>query len=47
MSRPTTSAPSSLKLWLTEIFVDPIHAIRGDDPVRRLCRAVLDATSAP
>ncbi len=29
------------------IFVDPIHAIRGDDPVRRLCRAVLDATSAP
>jgi hypothetical protein len=29
------------------IFVDPIYAIRGDDPVKRLCRAVFEATPAP
>jgi MoxR-like ATPase len=29
------------------IFVDPIYAIRGDDPVKRLCRAVFDATPVP
>jgi MoxR-like ATPase len=29
------------------IFVDPIHALRGDDPIKRLCRAVFDVTPAP
>lgn len=29
------------------IFVDPIHALRGDEPVRRLCQAVFDATPVP
>jgi MoxR-like ATPase len=29
------------------IFVDPIYALRGDDPVKRLCRAVSEATPAP
>lgn len=29
------------------IFVDPIYAIRGDDPVKRLCRAVFEATPTP
>ena len=29
------------------IFVDPIYALRGDEPVKRLCRAVFEATPAP
>ncbi len=29
------------------IFVDPIYAIRGQDPVKRLCRAVFEATPTP
>lgn len=29
------------------IFVDPIHALRGDEPVRQLCQAVFDATPVP
>ncbi|HEY8163768.1 MAG TPA: MoxR family ATPase [Methylocystis sp.] len=29
------------------IFVDPIHALQGDEPVRQLCRAVFDATPVP
>jgi MoxR-like ATPase len=29
------------------IFVDPIHALRGDEPVKRLCQAVFDVTPAP
>jgi MoxR-like ATPase len=29
------------------IFVDPIHALRGDEPVKRLCRAVFDAIPVP
>lgn len=29
------------------IFVDAIHALRGDDPVRQLCHAVFDATPVP
>lgn len=29
------------------IFVDPIHAMRGDEPVKRLCRAVFDAVPVP
>lgn len=29
------------------IFVDPIYALRGDDPVKRLCRAVSETTPAP
>jgi len=29
------------------IFVDPIYALRGDEPVRRLCQAVFDATPVP
>ena len=29
------------------IFVDPIYAIRGDEAVKRLCRAVFEATPAP
>lgn len=29
------------------IFVDPIHALRGDDIVKRLCRAAFDATPVP
>lgn len=29
------------------IFVDPIHALRGDEPVKRLCQAIFDVTPAP
>lgn len=29
------------------IFVDPVHALRGDEPVKQLCHAVLDATPVP
>jgi MoxR-like ATPase len=29
------------------IFVDPIYAMRGDDPVKRLCRAVFEAVPTP
>ena len=29
------------------IYVDPIYALRGDDPVKRLCRAAFEATPAP
>lgn len=29
------------------IFVDPIHALRGDEPIKQLCHAVFDATPAP
>lgn len=29
------------------IFVDPIYAMRGDDPAKRLCHAVFDAVPAP
>jgi len=29
------------------IFVDPIYANRDDEPVKRLCRAVFDATPTP
>jgi MoxR-like ATPase len=29
------------------IFVDPIHALRGDEPVKQLCHAVFDATPVP
>ncbi|HEY8125792.1 MAG TPA: MoxR family ATPase [Methylocystis sp.] len=29
------------------IFVDPIHALRGDDIVKRLCHAAFDATPVP
>jgi MoxR-like ATPase len=29
------------------IFVDPIYALRGDEPVKRFCRAVFDATPVP
>ncbi len=29
------------------IFVDPIHALGGDEPVRQLCQAVFDATPVP
>jgi len=29
------------------IFVDPIYAIRGDEPVKRLCRAVFEAVPTP
>ncbi len=29
------------------IFVDPIHTLRGDEPVRQLCHAVFAATPVP
>ncbi|MGO9721660.1 MAG: AAA family ATPase [Methylocella sp.] len=29
------------------VFVDPVYALRGDDIVRQLCRAVLDVIPAP
>lgn len=29
------------------IFVDPIYALRGDEPVKRLCQAIFDVTPAP
>lgn len=36
-----------LEVVAHRIFVDPIYALRGDDPVKRLCRAAFDATPAP
>jgi MoxR-like ATPase len=36
-----------IEVMAHRIFVDPIYAMRGDDPVKRLCRAVFDATPAP
>jgi len=29
------------------LFVDPIYAIRGDEPVKRLCRAIFEAVPTP
>ncbi|QGM48026.1 AAA domain-containing protein [Methylocystis heyeri] len=29
------------------VFVDPIYAMRGDEPVKRLCRAVFEAIPTP
>ncbi|ARN83391.1 ATPase AAA [Methylocystis bryophila] len=36
-----------LEVVAHRIFVDPIHALRGDDPVKRLCLAAFEATPAP
>ncbi|PWB83024.1 MAG: AAA family ATPase [Methylocystaceae bacterium] len=36
-----------LEVMAHRIFIDPIYGVRGDDPVRRLCRAVFDATPVP
>ncbi len=36
-----------LEVVAHRIFVNPIYALRGDDPVKRLCRAVFDSTPAP
>ncbi|MBB4200158.1 AAA family ATPase [Rhodoblastus sphagnicola] len=29
------------------VFIDPIHAMRGEDPVKELCRAIFDRTPTP
>lgn len=36
-----------LEVMAHRIFVDPIYALRGDEPVTQLCRAVFDATPVP
>jgi MoxR-like ATPase len=36
-----------IEVMAHRIFVDPIYAMRGDEPVKRLCRAVFDATPTP
>lgn len=36
-----------LEIMAHRIFVDPIHALQGDAPVKRFCRAVFDATPVP
>lgn len=36
-----------LEVMAHRIFVDPVYALRGDEPVRQLCRAVFDATPVP
>ncbi|ULO25435.1 MoxR family ATPase [Methylocystis sp. SB2] len=36
-----------IEVMAHRIFVDPIHALRSDDIVKRLCRAALDATPVP
>lgn len=36
-----------IEIMAHRIFVDPIHAMRGDEPVRRLCRAVFEAIPVP
>ncbi|UTD30206.1 MoxR family ATPase [Bradyrhizobium sp. WD16] len=36
-----------IEVMAHRIFVDPIHAMRGDEAVRRLCHAVFDATPVP
>lgn len=36
-----------IEVMAHRIFVDPIHALRGDDIVQRLCHAAFDATPVP
>jgi MoxR-like ATPase len=36
-----------IEVMAHRIFVDPIYALRGDEPVKQLCRAVFDATPVP
>jgi MoxR-like ATPase len=36
-----------IEIMAHRIFVDPIYALQGDEPVRRFCRAVFDATPVP
>jgi MoxR-like ATPase len=36
-----------MEVMAHRIFVDPIHALQGDEPVKRFCRAVFDATPVP
>jgi MoxR-like ATPase len=36
-----------IEVMAHRIFVDPIHALRSDDIVKRLCRAAFDATPVP
>lgn len=36
-----------IEVMAHRIFVDPIYALRGEEPVRQLCRAVFDATPVP
>jgi MoxR-like ATPase len=36
-----------IEVMAHRIFVDPIHALRGDDIVKRLCHAAFDATPVP
>ena len=36
-----------LEVVAHRIFVDPIYALRGEDSVKRLCRAVFEATPTP
>jgi MoxR-like ATPase len=36
-----------IEVMAHRIFVDPIHAMRGDEPVKRLCRAVFEVIPVP
>ena len=36
-----------IEVMAHRIFVDPMHALRGDDIVKRLCHAAFDATPVP
>jgi MoxR-like ATPase len=36
-----------MQVMAHRIFVDPIYALQGDEPVKRFCRAVFDATPVP
>ncbi|WP_330085034.1 MoxR family ATPase [Methylocystis iwaonis] len=36
-----------LEVMAHRIFVDPIHALRGDEPVKQLCQAVFDTIPVP
>jgi MoxR-like ATPase len=36
-----------MEIMAHRIFVDPIYALQGDEPVRRFCQAVFDATPVP
>jgi MoxR-like ATPase len=36
-----------MEIMAHRIIVDPIHALQGNDPVKRFCRAVFDATPVP
>jgi MoxR-like ATPase len=36
-----------IEILAHRIFVDPIHTLRGEDPIKQFCRAVLASTPVP